>query len=194
MDKGSVNMTKVVLFGDSLTAGVVDGQPSPVFTRLLEDKFPEVTFVNRGLPGDQTRNAVNRLRFDVLTEAPDLVVIFFGTNDVSSKDVFLANYHNNLAYMLTSISPNKCVLITPGISGPTRQNMRPLSKMQQYAEETLQVAKEFDIPALDWFSYSKDKDPHQMLQDDDLHYSPFAYQQLVDLLEPLLQKKLNNTF
>ena len=28
-------MTKVVLFGDSLTAGVVDGHPSPIFTRLF---------------------------------------------------------------------------------------------------------------------------------------------------------------
>lgn len=30
-------MTKVVLFGDSLTAGVVDGHPSSIFTRLLEE-------------------------------------------------------------------------------------------------------------------------------------------------------------
>ena len=55
-------MTKVVLFGDSLTAGVIDGHPSPIFTRLLEDKFPDVEFINRGLPGDQTRNACKRLR------------------------------------------------------------------------------------------------------------------------------------
>ena len=183
-------MTKVVLFGDSLTAGVVDGHSSPIFTRLLEDKFPDVEFINRGLPGDQTRNACKRLREDVLNEVPDIVVIFFGTNDVSSKEVFLANYHNNLAYMLTCISPNKCLLVTPGIAGPTRANLRPLSKMEQYAKETLTVAKEFEIPALDWFDYCKTKDPKELLQEDDLHYSKKAYQYLVDQLEPLLKEKL----
>ncbi|KRL86174.1 GDSL-type esterase/lipase family protein [Ligilactobacillus apodemi] len=185
-------MTKVVLFGDSLTAGVFNGHPTGIFTRLLEDKFPDVQFINRGLPGDQTRNACKRLRSDVLSETPDLVVIFFGTNDVSSQEVFLANYHNNLAYMLTSIKPNKCILITPGISGPTRQNLRPLEKMEQYAEETLAVAQEFEIPALDWYDHCKDQAPTKLLQADDLHYSEAAYQQLVEQLEPLLAKKLTN--
>ncbi len=185
-------MTKVVLFGDSLTAGVIDGHPSPIFTRLLEDKFPDVEFINRGLPGDQTRNACKRLRDDVLNEVPDIVVIFFGTNDVSSKEVFLANYHNNLAYMLTCISPNKCLLVTPGIAGPTRANLRPLSKMEQYAKETLTVANEFKIPALDWFDICKDKDPKELLQADDLHYSEMAYRQLVEQLTRLLKNKLDS--
>lgn len=183
-------MTKVVLFGDSLTAGVFEGHPTGIFTELLHDKFPDVEFINRGVPGDQSRNACKRLRNDVLSEAPDLVVIFFGTNDVSSKEVFLANYHNNLAYMLSSIGPNKGLLITPGLTGPTRQNLRPLDKVAQYAKETLAVAKEFSVPVLDWFDYTKDQDPKVLLQADDLHYSKKAYRELTEQLTPLLKAKL----
>lgn len=83
-------------------------------------------------------------------------------------------------------------LVTPGIAGPTRANLRPPSKMEQYAKETLTVANEFKIPALDWFDICKDKDPKELLQADDLHYSEMAYRQLVEQLTPLLKNKLDS--
>lgn len=63
----------VVFLGDSITQGWGGG---------LGAVFPGVKVANRGISGDTTRGVLIRLREDVLSLAPQAVVLLIGTNDL----------------------------------------------------------------------------------------------------------------
>lgn len=103
--------TKLLAFGDSLTAGVVSGalsqsgQPAAsgpwlqsgpfrpqnaaasyprLLERMLRRAYPvqSITVVDSGLPGETAAAAVSRFQRDVVRLVPDLVLIMEGSNDV----------------------------------------------------------------------------------------------------------------
>ena len=188
-------MNRIVLLGDSITAGVMDGFPSPLFTHKLRDALAmgDLELINRGVPGDLARNAVQRLQADVHLANPDIVTIFFGTNDVADEKTTLESYKENLCTMIDEIGKNKCILITPGITGPTRQVFfRPLAKLHQYALATQEVALKKDVTYLDWYDIAFQHKGENLLQPDDIHYSEAGYDLLIEHLVPLLRKKLTD--
>ena len=71
--KESASKPKIVCFGDSITKR---GYPE-ILQKLLD-----VETVNAGVGGNSTAKALNRMSKDVLEQNPDIVVVFFGTNDL----------------------------------------------------------------------------------------------------------------
>lgn len=68
----------IVCFGNSLTScGGSNGRCSDV----LQDRFPDHTFINKGVGGESFVEARERLEPDVLALKPDIVLIEFGAND-----------------------------------------------------------------------------------------------------------------
>ena len=110
-------MTNLVLFGDSITAGMTDGYPSPILSNEIRKYFPNIAILNRGVPGDRTDLALSRIQADVLQSSPDIVTIFFGTNDVTDEGPDYQTFISNIKEMVTLIGIKKCILITPGIFG-----------------------------------------------------------------------------
>ncbi|MFH1360513.1 MAG: GDSL-type esterase/lipase family protein [Candidatus Omnitrophota bacterium] len=90
----------IICFGDSLTEGVgaepQDSYPS-VLERLLDQKV-----INAGRRGDTTRDALKRLKQDVLNRDPRLVIVEFGANDffqrIPKRETF-----TNLEKIITDI-------------------------------------------------------------------------------------------
>ncbi len=88
---------KLVFFGDSITeAGrnlSVDGHYSSYgygFVRqiagtLLAQDPTKYTIVNRGIGGDMTVNLYARIKNDVWNQAPDVLTILVGVNDLSQE-------------------------------------------------------------------------------------------------------------
>jgi len=70
---------KVVVFGDSITKGVYVSEEEN-FTFLIQKETGFNVF-NRGVPGNNTSQALLRFKEDVLDLKPDLVIIEFGMND-----------------------------------------------------------------------------------------------------------------
>lgn len=69
---------KIVCFGDSLTAcGGEDGR----FSDILQQRFPDHHFINRGVGGDTLLAARERFQQDVLDERPQVVLLELGAND-----------------------------------------------------------------------------------------------------------------
>ena len=64
---------RVVFFGDSITDGW-----------KLDQYFPGMPFVNRGIGGQSTYHMLLRFRPDVIDLKPKVVVILAGTNDLAS--------------------------------------------------------------------------------------------------------------
>lgn len=69
---------RIVCFGDSLTAcGGENGR----FSDILQDRFPDFEFVNRGVGGETFQDALARVDQDVVALRPSVVLIEFGAND-----------------------------------------------------------------------------------------------------------------
>ena len=195
LNRKEIFLRKLILFGDSITAGATHGYPTPVFSNKVRQALGDlpVELLNRGVLGDDTIGGLARIQSDVLNNDPDLVVIFFGTNDVQVPQMTAAKFQTNLESMLHQIGPKKCILVTPGIVGPTRVEHRPLASLKEYAQVVLNVAAQFDLPVVNWFATASQHDPAELLQSDDLHYAPHAYDLLLADLAPLLRQALNTT-
>jgi lysophospholipase L1-like esterase len=102
---------RIVCFGDSITRA---GYPQRLAARL-----GDVDVVNAGVNGNTTRMAIRRMQKDVLDAHPDVVVIFFGTNDCRLAEpkvhVPLEEYRANLQRMIDQITAKgpRVVLCTP---------------------------------------------------------------------------------
>jgi lysophospholipase L1-like esterase len=104
--------TRVVCFGDSITKA---GYPT-VLGKALGDGV-EVT--NAGVNGNTTAQALRRMEKDVLAHKPDVVVVFFGTNDCRLAEpkvhVPVERYRANLQAMIDAVTKGggRVVLCTP---------------------------------------------------------------------------------
>ncbi|WP_339213368.1 GDSL-type esterase/lipase family protein [Solibacillus sp. FSL W8-0372] len=120
---------KIALIGDSLT----EGRPGVPFHTILEDKFPNITFVNLGKPGETVKSLYTRLLEKKLKDDYDLSFIWIGVNDVYSKllsvqaqpvakdyDEFQTYYEKVLALVIES--SNKVVTVTPTVVGENTNN------------------------------------------------------------------------
>ena len=47
-------MKKLILFGDSLLAGYIDGHATNIVTQGLQEKLPNFTIINNSVPGSTT--------------------------------------------------------------------------------------------------------------------------------------------
>lgn len=182
-------MTNLVLFGDSITAGMTDGYPSPIFSNEIRKYFPNIAILNRGVPGDRTDLALSRIQADVIQSSPDIVTIFFGTNDVTAEGPDYQTFITNIKEMVTLIGTQKCILITPGITGTSLQTLYPNQKLSQYAQGIVALAEELNITYYDWHSVATKYETSTLLQTDDIHYSKKAYEFLVQGLVPLIEAK-----
>src|SRR5579871_5394224 len=81
---------RVVFMGDSLTDGW-----------RLEEYFPRMPYVNRGIGGQTTPQMLIRFRPDVIALRPAVVVILGGTNDIGGNTgpMRIEDIANNLASM-----------------------------------------------------------------------------------------------
>lgn len=182
-------MTNLVLFGDSITAGMTDGYPSPIFSNEIRKYFPNIEILNRGVPGDRTDLALSRIQADVIQSSPDIVTIFFGTNDVTDEGPDYQTFISNIKEMVTLIGIKKCILITPGITGTSLQTLYPNKELSKYAQGIVALAKELNIIYYDWHSVAITYKSSDLLQVDDIHYSKKAYELLVQGLVPLIESK-----
>ena len=148
---------KVICFGDSITKR---GYPE-----LLQGLL-DVEAVNAGVAGNSTTQALRRFSKDVLDKNPDVVVFFFGTNDLRvdapKVHVPLAKYSANLQTMIESCKQSQAqpVLCTlPPINEdkffqrhehePYRKAGGLKSLIRDYQKAAKKVAWKNDVPIVD---------------------------------------------
>lgn len=108
---------KILCFGDSITLGVTLEAPSsslggasalaivegyvPKLWRLLEEKYGTgIELVNAGIGGENTREAVERIDFEIRTHEPDLILLLHGIVDVNNELPRFPVVRANLAEMM----------------------------------------------------------------------------------------------
>ncbi|MGX7150202.1 GDSL-type esterase/lipase family protein [Enterococcus ureasiticus] len=186
-------MKKIVLFGDSITAGYGEEAITPILQNLITEElaiknYEEVTIVNAGMPGDTTQGAMNRLDKEVLAEKADIVTIFFGANDTNSDNLVpLEKYAENIEAMITKIGKEKVILLTPPYVDCARKPTRDDKRIREYAERVKVIGAKYEIPVIDVYkAMVVYPGTDEFLQADGLHFSKTGY----DLLAALIVREI----
>ncbi len=103
---------KIVFFGDSITEGCFElsfhnaegatdiiRDKKSVYHNVLKERIEkehpglDIEYVNAGISGNSSADAIKRMERDVISQKPDAAVVCFGLNDVAdmSADVYASN-------------------------------------------------------------------------------------------------------
>lgn len=183
-------MPTVVCFGDSITARK-EGNPSPALTYKLSQKLPNYNFINSGVSGNTTEQAIERFAADVIAKKPDYVTVLFGSNDSATyRLVDLELFKRNITTFAKVIGPEKTILISPPPVDESLQENRSNETLLQYTTVVREVAEETGSHYIDFFTAMYSREDYKELlvgeKDDGLHFGEAGY----ELLSSLIVEKL----
>lgn len=184
-------MVKIILFGDSITAGYEEGLTDFRLNEKIEAVFDEIEVINAGIPGNTTKEALERVERHVLRYVPDLVTVFFGANDVSlTSGMSLEAYKKNMLALIERIGSDKMILIgTPYASQRFYATERPLERLKEFSDCVRVISLEQGISYIDLLEAMLADQPESYLQRDGLHFSEAGYELLARLINEEIRKK-----
>lgn len=179
-------MLEVICFGDSITARK-EGYPSPILTHKMSSKMPNYKFINAGVSGNTTEQAMFRFNKDVLSKRPDVVTVLFGANDsATDKLVDIDTFKRNISLFTKQIGPEKTILISPAPVDESLQRNRTNERLKQYAQVVKEVAEETNSYFIDFFQIVYSKPNYKELlvgeKNDGLHFGEACYELLSDVI------------
>lgn len=185
-------MTTVVCFGDSITARK-EGNPSSALTYKLSHKLPNYNFINAGVSGNTTEQAIERFAADVIAKKPDYVTILFGSNDSATyRLVDLELFKRNITTFAKVIGPSKTILISPPPVDESLQENRSNESLLQYTTVVREVAEETGSHYIDFFTAMYSREDYKELlvgeKGDGLHFGDAGYDMLSDLIAQKLME------
>jgi acyl-CoA thioesterase I len=170
----------IVFFGDSLVSGVgaTEGNDMPA---LLSVRLGR-TVLNKGVPGDTTRDGLNRLNRDVLSLHPDLVILLLGGNDflqnIDADETFA-----NLAEMIDRIRKQESQVLLVGVRGGIF--------LDGFDTAFAALARKKRIHHVPDILDGVLMDP--ALKADQIHPNNAGYVKMVEKLEPIIRLYLTST-
>jgi len=182
---------RVVFMGNSITEGWAGANPG---------YFTANPYVNRGIGGQTTPQMLLRFRQDVIELAPKAVIILAGTNDIAGNTgpMTLGQIRDNILSMVqlakaNAILPIVCSVL-PAHDYPWRPGKRPDLKIPELNDLLREMAREQDVPYLDYFSAMADtrNGLPQGYTTDGVHLTTEGYVVMEGMVEALLDKVLKN--
>lgn len=162
------NQTSIMLIGDSITEGFDTG--------LL----PQFRITNRGVSGDSTVEALERIIPDWFNKKPDMIFICIGTNDIARgrTDEFIVQRCKAIVDKIAMYSPHSVITLTSIF--PTRDNSeRPNARIAEINKKLNKSCNDWNIRYFHLHDYFTDNDGglKGIFTDDGLHLSPEAYKE-----------------
>lgn len=151
---------KIIFFGDSITQAGVD--PGGYITLLREldakqggaDRFD---YIGAGIGGNKVYDLYLRLDDDVLSQSPDVVVIWVGVNDVWHKRSFgtgtdpgkFEKFYHALIRRIQARGA-RVVLVTPAVVGERTDYSNELDgDLNAYSNIIRRLAQQYNAPLVD---------------------------------------------
>lgn len=111
---------RIVVFGDSLTAGY-QLQPEQAFPAKLDRKLREIGFsnievINMSMVDETSTGAVDRLP-DVIKLKPDIVIVELGVND-TAKGIGIDLIYRNIGHIVNRLKEKNIYTILMGVRAP----------------------------------------------------------------------------
>ena len=141
----------VVSIGGSITQGVKDAEGNDrsfgkLVSEWIAEKFGvEVTNINAGIGSTNSLYGIHRLESDVLSHNPDLVILEYSVNDISSKQSNFP-YLETYEAIIRRVLEKDIALLTAvfGGSGTTFY--------KDYLSLHIHSALHYDLPVIDYYS------------------------------------------
>lgn len=177
---------RVVFMGNSITEGWVGMRPG---------FFKNNPFIGRGISGQTTPQMLIRMRQDVLSLNPDVVVILAGTNDIAGNTgpMTLDEILGNIKSMAELAEANgiKVILcsVLPAYDFPWSPGLGPNVKIPKLNNMIESYSKSKGYHYLDYFSTMVDdrNGLPKKYADDEVHPTVLGY----EVMEGLVLKALN---
>ena len=182
---------RVVFHGDSITDGW-----------RLNEYFPGMDFVNRGISGQITGEMLGRMQADVIAHKPQAMLILAGTNDIA-RGVPVETIENNLTMIADLCEFHKIKVILASILPVSDYHQdknprfamtgtRPPAVIRQLNAWMATFAKQRGFTYLNY--YDAMVDPSGFLKaelaDDGLHPNPAGYRVMAPLAQAAIEAAL----
>jgi acyl-CoA thioesterase-1 len=200
-----------VVLGDSITKGVRSGVTAEetfaaVLQRRLLKQGLDYEVINRGIGGERTDQALQRLSRDVLSLEPQLVTVMYGTNDSYvdkgrqesriSADEF-EGYLRRLAAEFKRCGIQVVLMTEPAwgqAAGLNGAGEHPNERLSLYMERTRRVAGELSLPLIDhyriWSTAAAGGTDIGGWTTDQCHPNPAGHLKLAEDILPVVQGAL----
>lgn len=202
----------IVILGDSISHGSVgnDIDYEKVYWNILRQKLNEfrnyipVNIINAAIGATTAHDALSRLKRDVLTHNPDLVIVCFGLNDVNGElETYLAslreifNECRNIGADLIFMTPN---MLNTYVAEDTEDSLKPYAaitaemqnngKMDRFINAAINLADSMNITVCDcykkWKEISKTQDVTMLLGNRINHPNEEMHRLFAESLYPLI--------
>lgn len=167
---------KILAFGDSLTFGTGVNPPDSYPSQL--EAIIHHPVVNAGVPGDTTADGLARLEAALDDDAPALVILCLGGNDMLRQES-RATLRANLAAMIETIRARKLSLVLVGVPEP---KILSLHAEPVYAE----LAQQYGLPIEN--EVLADVLGDRDLKSDQIHANEKGYRLVAEKIAALLKK------
>jgi len=204
-----LSRTRIMAFGDSLTDGqtILSNDPYDLFAppetayptvlrQLLSARYTgqTITVFNRGLPGEQASRALSRFITTFIADAPDVVVLMEGYNDVKQNTNDVAGIANAVAGVTELAGEARrrgarvfiCTL-APGRPGGRIEIMR--SALDFINDRLRQVARSEGAVLVDVFA-ALVSDVNGNVTIDGLHLTPQGYRRVAETVYAAIRADL----
>jgi lysophospholipase L1-like esterase len=195
---------KIIFFGDSITElGIKRDRYVGYILKMdsmlkVEKKAGQYELVGSGISGNKVYDLYLRIEEDVLSQNPDVVVIYVGVNDVWHKtllgtgtdaDKFEKFYQAIIRKLLDRNI--RVVLCTPAVVGEKNDMSNPLDgDLNRYSNIIRDLAKKNNLPLIDlrkkFQDYLEKNNPEnkekEVLTYDRVHMNDRGNQLLADLM------------
>lgn len=186
---GNARGERIMVYGDSLSAGYgID--PKNGWVSLLQAKLqPEgIDVVNSSISGETTSGGVHRIKTDLTSIKPTLVVLALGAND-GLRGLPLAEAKKNLQGMITAIQAAKAKVVLVALQIPPNYG---IDYAQQFRDLYIDLAKQNKLPPPP-FLLEGMADKFELFQADHLHPKAEAQPTLLDNVLPTIRKVMGSS-
>lgn len=189
----TIQKQTIICFGDSLTAcGGKEGR----YSDILQDRFPDHEFINRGVGGETFEEAISRLETDVLDLAPDLVLVEFGANDWWRDDRPYQAWTDELEYCIQRIQGIGAKVMILGVFGLYRdQDGNLVEKIYGIDERAVAYREEEERLAEKYQCHYVSNIQQEIIENrccwrDRNHPNEYGNRYVADMIEPYLEEIL----
>ena len=177
----SANRIKIVVLGDSLTAGygLNKKEAFPVKLEIaLRNKGYFVRVINAGVSGDTTAGGKTRLAW-ALSDNPQIVVLELGAND-GLRGLDPRETRTNLDKILTKLKERGIVVLLAGMLAPPNLGKEYVKEFNQIYPD---LAKKHGVSLYGFFLEGVANDP-SLNQADGIHPNPSGVNEIVERILP----------